>query len=232
MNLLIHLGTDHVLLHDWVSVPHTIPYNDLERVLPVQIMAYIDKRPLSDIYVINWPWSFTVLRIWALCINLLAQQYPGCTIHTISKLAIYNYLVDVSWLPDTGVLFVWQKKNVAVAMRKDTRQRKDYSIITSTSFVSNSHSHDTIPHDDRDIRIVPIPQVLSYLWDHIYRSDHTTHHSMNSVIDDTSIVHWLSLKDRSLQVTYQDIIYTIPLQTFSRTEEPLEPYYLIEPTLS
>ena len=63
MNLLLHISSDQITLHDGTSKPLQILYTDLERTLPKILIEYIGDREVESFYVINGPGSFTILRI-------------------------------------------------------------------------------------------------------------------------------------------------------------------------
>ncbi len=72
--------------------------------------------PFDEILVVNWPWWFTNLRVWALVVNtiswLLDHEHIDTKLFSISKLALFDFFYKKSILPRYGAIYLWQRENI------------------------------------------------------------------------------------------------------------------------
>ena len=120
--LLVNLSREKIILRGkgWVE---ELPYFDIERQFPVLLIDTIQRYDIREIWVINGPGSFTTLRLGCLTVNTLKQfGKQSLEIYSCSKLDIYRYAVEQWLLPELGVVFMGQKKNMW-KMKKITDHR-------------------------------------------------------------------------------------------------------------
>lgn len=109
--LFINISWDYISIFG-DEVEYNFENKNLERVLPQVLKDIYEKKFFDKIYVLNWPWSFTSLRVGSLCLNTLNFLYPGkIDFFDISKIDFFKYFVDKNFLPNIWVLYIWQKKN-------------------------------------------------------------------------------------------------------------------------
>ena len=107
--MLINLSSDNIYILVW-SQKINIPRGKLERNISQTIIDIYNQHKPSDIYIINWPWSFTNLRLGALAINLLnytlskaVQKLPN--IYITDKITIFKTIERPT------LIYIWQKNN-------------------------------------------------------------------------------------------------------------------------
>lgn len=109
--LFINISWDFISIF-WDNINYVFENKNLERNLPEILLDIYKKKFFSKIFVINWPWSFTSLRVWSLCLNTLNFIYDKeIILSNISKIDFYKYLVDRWVLPNIWIIYIWQKKN-------------------------------------------------------------------------------------------------------------------------
>ncbi|MCK9467092.1 MAG: hypothetical protein M0P94_02080 [Candidatus Absconditabacterales bacterium] len=71
------------------------------------------KYNFSKIFLLNGPGGFTNLRVGTLAVNLLNTLEGGSIdIYSISKIDFFNYFVNQNILPNKGIIYIGQKKNI------------------------------------------------------------------------------------------------------------------------
>lgn len=124
--MLINISLEHIHI-SWNGFELQVERGDLEVKLPrILHMLYSEKKFGNQIYVINGPWSFTNLRIWCLCLNMLQslllatarlgfEEYHGdvssIRLYTIDKMNLFRYLYKQSLIWPTGLMYIGQQKN-------------------------------------------------------------------------------------------------------------------------
>lgn len=112
--LLIDLSREIITLStNWQQF--FVDRKDVEDKFPQQLLEISQNYKFSDIYVIQGPASFSVIRIWVLMINafvMFSQQKPK--IFTLNKLDFYSYLQKkyADSILSQALFFIGQKKNV------------------------------------------------------------------------------------------------------------------------
>lgn len=109
----INISSDNIhIIHD--NQENLIDIKFLERTLPATLKVLYDNKPFKKFFVLNWPWSFTSLRVWCLSLNMLNFLFPnqGIKLLSISKIDLYNYLVNQWVLPYKWLIYIWQRKNM------------------------------------------------------------------------------------------------------------------------
>ncbi len=113
MKIFLHAGTDLVMMLDSSWNKREVLFDDLERSMPRAWAAFVKGKNIDTVYVLNGPWSFTLLRIVAICINL-TQDVLQTTIISIPKFSLYQYLMEKEYVPTTWVVFTGQRKKLFV----------------------------------------------------------------------------------------------------------------------
>lgn len=107
--MFLHISTDHLLCFiQWTK--HTLDFQDVERTFAPWLLKLIDTYMPKNIYVLNGPWSFTLLRVCCLAINLIAQERP-LQIFTCTKPDLCSWLYETyDTFPEKIALTIGQKK--------------------------------------------------------------------------------------------------------------------------
>ena len=111
MNLTINCSSDRLQIR--IGSDYSEHSNRwLERSFGPLFTQWMQEHDISDIYVINWPGSFTTLRIICLVINLYVTIHPDTVrLHHCTKPQLYTAL-----FADTDItklyLFVGQRRNL------------------------------------------------------------------------------------------------------------------------
>lgn len=107
--IFINWALENVYISNWIS-EYSIENRLLEKKLP-KVLKNIWE--INNIYFINWPWSFTCLRISTLTINLINFLMKWeIKFFNINKTDLYrnafinNNKYEFIWL------YIWQKKNI------------------------------------------------------------------------------------------------------------------------
>lgn len=122
--LLINCSTQVVE----ISTPETkitIENKQLEQSFPQKLYELFAQKKYSQVYLVNGPSSFTMLRIVCLALNSLQYIYNNeLEFFSISKLDLYHKLSEKSILLQYGVVGIGQKKNVWLFDTKNSSHRQ------------------------------------------------------------------------------------------------------------
>ncbi len=110
--MFVSLSAEYIVIYTQ-DEKFIIPFQSVEEDLTATLIRlYRDYKP-SVICVLNWPWSFTNLRVGALVVNMILLLSKGeCKLQSIDKLSLYRYAFLQGFLPRYGYLFIWQRKNI------------------------------------------------------------------------------------------------------------------------
>lgn len=110
--LFCTISHDHIeLLSAHVQV--TLPYDDLERKLPIELFALYEHHPFDTVRIINGPGGFTMLRIGCLVFNTIQLALWGkLRIFSTTKMELYWYAIQQGFLPPQAAIYIGQKKNI------------------------------------------------------------------------------------------------------------------------
>ncbi len=87
--------------------------NEIENTIWPILVKLHKKYKFKEVFLLNWPWGFTNLRVWTLAINLLnTLEKWSIDIYSISKIDFFTYFVQENILPNKWIIYIWQKKNV------------------------------------------------------------------------------------------------------------------------
>ena len=146
MNLTINCSSDRLQI--WIgSTYYELANRWLEIDFPWQLIQWIQGNHITDIYVINWPGSFTTLRVVCLTINLYASTHPWqIKLRHSTKTDLYDKIWV--WLGLSHIaMYIGQRNNMRI-----------YDLTTKThSIIPKSDIDPSIPYDDVSD---------SYAWDH------------------------------------------------------------------
>jgi len=108
--MFLNLSSDKVEIYYWNSFI-LLEKNDLERTFPTKLKEIFQSSQISSIFILNWPGSFTTLRIWSLTLNIINWLLNfKLNFYNISKLQFYKFFVDKNILPSLGIIYIWQRK--------------------------------------------------------------------------------------------------------------------------
>lgn len=136
--MLINISSNIIYIYsNWKT--SEIPRGSLEIELPKVLFDIINNEWWiinNEIYVINWPGSFTNLRIGCLCLNMLndlikckienakwkiIDSQLNINLYTIDKISLYTHLYEQKILWSRGLIYIGQQKN-AWSIDLDTEQ--------------------------------------------------------------------------------------------------------------
>lgn len=108
--MLVNLSSDKVEIFVWNN-KYLLEKNNLERLLPDKLNEVLKTYKPKNIYVLNWPWSFTTLRVWSLTLNIFNWLNNfSINFFDISKISFYKFFVKQKLLPNIGIIYIWQRK--------------------------------------------------------------------------------------------------------------------------
>ena len=108
-----------------------LPFEQVEEHLTQQVVElYMEYRPTA-LYVINWPGSFTNLRVGALIANLMwSLSKWTLQLMTIDKVSLFRYLYLQGILPISWYIYFWQRKNFRISHLEND----DHSTYSKQNF--------------------------------------------------------------------------------------------------
>lgn len=154
--MFINLSSDNIYILTWES-RIDISRGQLERNISQSLLDIYSQYKPDNIYILNWPWSFTNLRLGSLAINLLlfilkqeGQNIPN--IYISDKISVYKTINHPI------AIYIWQKNNYRW-MQDWKTETINYSDISNNSYL-----------DDLSDNInINLPKLqFSYKNDHIY----------------------------------------------------------------
>lgn len=110
--LYMNISCDKITISDW-EINVFLNRNDVEKTLWPKLVQLFREWNYSNIIVLNWPWWFTNLRVWTLCINILNTLLDNqINIYNISKINLYEKAYKWWCLPSKWIIYIGQKRNV------------------------------------------------------------------------------------------------------------------------
>ncbi len=180
-----------------------IPYNNLEMILPQQLDTFIKKHSPSALLLLNWPWWFTLLRIGALVVSLLAQHYK-IELYDRSKPDFFSVWYQYWYIARYVRMTLGQKNTV----RLYDAAKKTHKVVTL----------DQIPH-----YLWWLSNPKNYSIDLIY-----THRIFNYLEKSKRVV--LEITHDWLQLDWKVLWWSHRLVSIKKVTT-VQPNYMIEPTL-
>ena len=110
--LFLNIPTDHIAIEIW-DEKILLDRNDIENTIWKKVVELYRQYKFTDVFLLNWPWGFTNLRVGTLAMNLLNSLENGAfNSYSISKVDFFKHFVDQWILPSKWIIYIWQRKNV------------------------------------------------------------------------------------------------------------------------
>lgn len=110
--LFLNISTDHIAIEIW-DEKILLDRNDIENTIWKKVVELYRQYKFTDVFLLNWPWGFTNLRVGTLAMNLLNSLENGAfNSYSISKVDFFKHFVDQWILPSKWIIYIWQRKNV------------------------------------------------------------------------------------------------------------------------
>lgn len=87
------------------------------------MVQLVKKQQPKDIFILNWPWSFTTLRVCCLALNIIKQHF-WITYYTTTKPALFQSLAQKQSFPQKIGLTIAQKQNCWLLETKTQKYEK------------------------------------------------------------------------------------------------------------
>lgn len=112
-SMFLHISTDHVICVAWDHI-HTLAYDAIERTFGPRMLTMIRTYTPKKLYVLNGPWSFTLLRVCCLCVNILSITHP-MQLFSCTKWDLFSQLYNAyDTFPEYIALTLGQKKHCQI----------------------------------------------------------------------------------------------------------------------
>ncbi len=123
--LFINISSDKINIQNSDN-SRVLDGDDVEKQLPAKLRELYDEHNYDKIFVLNWPGSFTTLRVGSLSLNMLNFIYKDkIDILSVGKIALYNSFVQNWLLPDKWLIYIGQSSK----MRCYNFVKKEHKII-------------------------------------------------------------------------------------------------------
>lgn len=111
-NLFVDISSDQVFLSCGEKTIF-LERNGIENVLWWELIKLEKKYWFRKVFILNWPWGFTNLRVWTLCLNLLNTLLEGkLDFYSVSKPELYRFMYENTKISRYGVIYLGQRNNV------------------------------------------------------------------------------------------------------------------------
>ena len=110
--LFLNISTDNMVLEiEWEKI--LLNRNDIENTLWQKLVQIYRQYHFDKVFILNWPGGFTNLRVGTLTVNLLNSLENGkIDACSITKIDFFEHFVNQWILPNKGIIYIWQRKNV------------------------------------------------------------------------------------------------------------------------
>ena len=110
--LFLNISTDNMVLEiGWEKI--LLNRNDIENTLGEKLVQIYRQYHFDKVFILNWPDWFTNLRVWTLTVNLLnSLENWKIDAYSITKVDFFKHFVNKWILPNKGIVYIWQRKNV------------------------------------------------------------------------------------------------------------------------
>jgi len=110
--LFLNISTDNMVLEiEWEKI--LLNRNDIENTLGEKLVQIYRQYNFNKVFILNWPGGFTNLRVWTLTVNLLnSLENWKIDAYSITKVDFFKHFVNKWILPNKGIIYIWQRKNV------------------------------------------------------------------------------------------------------------------------
>ena len=135
-HMLLHLGTDELMIFE-KNTSMSIARAAIEQDFPKFLKQWSLTHPADTIHIISGPGSYTILRIGALCLNLL-QTLSGhrYTLLHLNKLEVLQQLRHKGKIPPYCLVWIGQQKN----LRRYDLQDLSYTTLTGEEIPVDTRS--------------------------------------------------------------------------------------------
>ena len=111
--IFMNISIDSVITYTWDKYWIIIPRDHVEELLWKELINLYRDKWFDNVIVLNWPWWFTNLRVWTLCLNVLNTLLENqLSFYDISKINLYKKAYEKWFLPKYWVIYIGQKRNI------------------------------------------------------------------------------------------------------------------------
>ena len=110
--LFLNVSTDNMTI-EIENEKILLARNNIEETIWETLVKLYRKYHFKKVFILNWPWWFTNLRVGTLSLNLLnSLENWTFEIYSISKVDFYKHFVNQGILPNKWIIYIGQRKNV------------------------------------------------------------------------------------------------------------------------
>ena len=110
--LFLNISTDNMTI-EIEDEKLLLARNNIEETIWETLVNLYRKYHIQKVFILNWPWWFTNLRVGTLSLNLLNSLENGAfDIYSISKIDFFKHFVKQWILPNKWIIYIGQRKNV------------------------------------------------------------------------------------------------------------------------
>ena len=110
--LFLNISTDNMTI-EIENEKLLLARNNIEENIWETLVNLYRKHLFQKVFILNWPWWFTNLRVGTLSLNLLnSLENWAFDIYSISKVDFFNHFVKQWILPNKWIIYIGQRKNV------------------------------------------------------------------------------------------------------------------------
>lgn len=110
--LFLNISTDNMTI-EIEDKKLLLARNNIEETIWETLVNLYRKYHFQKVFILNWPWWFTNLRVGTLSLNLLnSLENWAFDIYSISKVDFFNHFVKQWILPNKWIIYIGQRKNV------------------------------------------------------------------------------------------------------------------------
>lgn len=110
--LFLNVSTDNMTI-EIENEKILLARNNIEETIWETLVNLYRKYHFQKVFILNWPWWFTNLRVGTLSLNLLnSLENWAFEIYSISKVDFYKHFVNQGILPNKWIIYIGQRKNV------------------------------------------------------------------------------------------------------------------------
>ena len=110
--LFLNISTDNMTI-EIENEKLLLARNNIEETIWETLVNLYRKHHFQKVFILNWPWWFTNLRVGTLSLNLLnSLENWAFDIYSISKVDFFNHFVKQWILPNKWIIYIGQRKNV------------------------------------------------------------------------------------------------------------------------
>lgn len=142
--LFLDISSDYVKFAHWEQ-SFSIHRNDVDSKLGIELTKLYRETSFTEAVVLNGPGGFTNLRVGCLCVNFLNSLAENkIDIYSVTKQQVYTYLYEQKILPQNGIIYIGQKKNV----RNYDFATQTYTTIKKDDLPTEEYFLDEVGEED------------------------------------------------------------------------------------